>query len=386
MNGLVAITGVGFSALGRDTGMSEGHLAVTACRAALADSGLQVEQIDGLAMFPYRSSPPSPFAGPGLPFVQRSLGIRQLRWWRSTTADDGQLGVAITAIDALIAGRCTHVLCYRAHLRQQRRYLGGGSDPTQAYDEDEHTVPYGGGSGAARGALWAARYMARYSVTQEQLGSINVNGRAYAANNPLAVWQEPTTIEDYLDSRWICPPLKVLDCDYPIDGATAFILSRSDAASVTRKPVYIESAGSGPGPHTGWLQWEEKSEMAARYAGAEMWSHTRLRPSDVDDAEVYDGFSFFTPMWLEGLGLLDAGKGAAWMAAGGGRPGSELAVNTDGGQLGVGRLHGFGKVVQAVRQLRGEAPNQLADPEVAVASAGGGPGCACVLLTREPAA
>lgn len=386
MNGLVAVTGVGFSPLGRGTGMTEGQLAVTACQAAVADSGLALEQVDGLAMFPYRSSPPSAFAGPGLSFVQRSLGIRHLRWWRSTTADDGQLGVAISAIDALMADRCTHVLCYRAHLRQQRRYLGGGADPTRAYDEDEHTVPYGGGSGAARGALWAARYMARNSVTQEQLGSVNVNGRAYAANNPLAVWQEPTTIEDYLNSRWICPPLKVLDCDYPIDGATAFILSRHDAASSTRKPVYVESAGSGPGSHTGWLQWEDKSEMAARYAGAEMWRHTRLRPCDVDDAEVYDGFSFFTPMWLEGLDLVPTGTGARWMGEGGGRPGSDLAVNTDGGQLGVGRLHGFGKVVQAVRQLRDEAPNQLPDPEVAVASAGGGPGCACLLLTREPAA
>ena len=383
MHGEVVISGVGFSTLGRDTGLSEGALALQACRAAVADSGLETGDIDGLAMFPYRSSPPSAFAGPGLSFVQRSLGVRHLRWWQSTTADNGQLGVLLNTIDALVAGRSTHTLVYRAHLRQQRRYLGGGADPSRVYDEDEHTMPYGGGSGAARGALWAARYMATNGVSQEQLGSVNVNGRAYAANNPLAVWQTPTTIDDYLASRWICPPLKVLDCDYPIDGATALIFSRADAAAGTRKPVYVESGGSGPGPSTGWLPWTEKSEMASRFAGEEMWRHTRLGPQDVDDAEVYDGFSFFTPMWLEGLGLVPPGQGAAWMASGGGRPDSELPVNTDGGQLGVGRLHGFGKVVQAVRQLRGEAPNQIADPAVAVASAGGGPGCACLLLTRE---
>ncbi|MBO0728453.1 MAG: thiolase family protein, partial [Acidimicrobiaceae bacterium] len=380
------VTGVGFSALGRDTGLSEGRLAVDACRAALADAGLEAGDIDGLAMFPYRSTPPSAFSGPGLSLVQRSLGIQHLRWWQSTTADNGQLGVALNIVDALSAGRCRHVLCYRAHLRQQRRYLGGGHDPSQAYDEDEHTIPFGGGSGAARGALWAARYMATYGVTQEQLGSVNVNGRAYAVGNPLAVWRTATSIEEYLDSRWICPPLKVLDCDYPIDGATAIVFSRTDAARDTRKPVYVESGGTGPGPSTGWLPWSDKSEMAARYAGEAMWEHTHLGPSDVDVAEVYDGFSFFTLMWLEGLSLVEVGRAGPWMASGGGRPDSPLPVNTDGGQLGVGRLHGFGKVVQAVRQLRGEAPNQLPDPEVAVASAGGGPGCACLLLTREPAA
>jgi acetyl-CoA acetyltransferase len=215
---------------------------------------------------------------------------------------------------------------------------------------------------------------------------VNVNGRAYAANNPIAHWRQPTTIEEYLESRWICPPLKVLDCDYPIDGATAIVFSRGDAAGETRAPVHVECAGAGPGPDTGWLTWPDKSEMAARYAGDQLWSQTSLGPADVDVAEVYDGFSFFTLMWLEGLGLVERGRAGPWMAAGGGRPESDLPVNTDGGQLGVGRLHGFGKVVQAVRQLRGEAPNQLDDVDVAVASAGGGPGCACLLLTREPAA
>ncbi len=380
----VAISGVGFSQLARDTGLTEGQLALQACRAAVADAGLEIHDIDGLSMFPYRASPPNPFAGPGLQYVQRSLGIKHLRWWQATTAENGQLGAALGTVDALRSRRCTHVLCYRAHLRQQRRYLGGGEDPGRAYDEDEHTVPFGGGSGTARGALWAARYMATYGVTQEQLGRVNINGRAYASTNPLAYWRTPTTMDDYLESRWVCPPLKVLDCDYPIDGATAIVFSRGDAARATRHPVYVESSGSGPGPSTGWLTWPNKAEMAARYAGQAMWAQTKLRPADVHDAEVYDGFSFFTLMWLEGLGFRDPGHAGAWMADGGGRPGSDLAVNTDGGQLGVGRLHGFGKVVQATRQLRGEAPNQLPAAEVAVAAAGGGPGCACLLLTTEP--
>ncbi|MBV9662106.1 MAG: thiolase family protein [Acidimicrobiales bacterium] len=380
----VAVTGVGISSdLGRNTGRNEGELAVQACRAAIADAGLDVAEIDGLSMFPHRTKPPNAFSGPDLPYVQRSLGIQHVSWYQASTAEHGQLGAVLHSIDALAAGRCTHVVCYRAHLAQNRRYLAGGDDPTKSYDEDEHTLPYGAGSGTARGALWAARYMARYGITQRELGSVNVNGRAYGSNNPDAYWKTPVTIEEYLDSRWIATPLKVLDCDYPIDGASAIVFSRADAARSTRAPVWIESTGCGPGPATTWVTWPEKSEMAARYAGERLWAQTNLKPGDVDNAEVYDGFSFFTLCWLEQLGLKPVGQAGAWLLEGGGQPGGDLAVNTDGGQLGMGRLHGFGKVVQATRQVRGEAVNQAPDVEVAIASAGGGPGAAALLLTES---
>jgi acetyl-CoA acetyltransferase len=380
----VAITGVGYAdQIGRDTGKSEGELALQACRAAIADAGLSPSDIDGLSMFPYRHTPPSAFDGPGLPYVHRSLGLGPLRWHQAYTAENGQLGAVLGTLDALAAGRCTHVVCYRAHLAQQRRYLAGGVDPTQVYDEEEHTMPYGAGAGTARGALWAARYMHRYGVTQEELGSVSVNGRAYGAKNPRAHWKTPVTIDEYLDSRWIATPLKVLDADYPIDGATAIVLSRSDAAQSTRNPVWVESSGAGPGPATTWLTWPEKAEMGSVYAARALWSATSVAPTDVDVAEVYDGFSFFTLLWLEGLGLAGPGRAGGWLLEGGGQPGGSLAVNTDGGQLGVGRLHGFGKVAQAVLQVRGEAVNQAPDVEVAVAAAGGGPLAAVLLLTKE---
>lgn len=383
MQGTVAVTGVGYSVdLGRDTGKTEGELAVQACNAAIADAGLEVDDIDGLSMFPYRSSPPSAFAGPSLSYVQRSLGIQSLNWHQAYTHENGQLGAVIGSLDALAAGRCTHALCYRAHLAQTRRYLAGGADPTKVYDEDEHTMPYGAGSGTARGALWAARYMHQYNVSQEELGSVSVNGRSYGAKNPRAFWKTPVTIDEYLDSRWISTPLKLLDADYPIDGATAFVLSRAESAVDTRDPVWIESTGNGPGPGTTWVAWPEKSMMGSQLAAQQMWAGTRLRPQDVDVAEMYDGFSFFTLLWLEDLGLAEPGRAGRWLLEGGGQPGGTLPVNTDGGQIGGGRLHGFGKLAQATLQLRGEAPNQVPDAEVAVASAGGGPLAVSMLLTK----
>ena len=379
-----AITGVGISSdLGRDTGKTEGELALQACRAAIADADLDPADIDGLSMFPYRPKPPVPFFGPELQYVQRSLAIPRVNWFQASTFENGQLGAMMNSVDALAAGRCKHVVCYRAHLRQQRPYLAGGDDPTRAYDEDEHTLAYGAGSGTARGALWAARYMARYDISQEELGAVSVNGRAYAARNPRAYWRTPITIDEYLDARWISTPLKVLDCDYPIDGAIAVVLSRADAAASSPHPVWIEATGCGPGPATTWLTWPEKSEMAARYAASHMWAMTRLGPADIDVAEVYDGFSFFTLCWLEELGLAAPGKAGRWLLEGGGQPGGTLAVNTDGGQLGMGRLHGFGKVLQATLQVRGEAVNQAGDVTTAVAAAGGGPLGVVMLLTRE---
>jgi acetyl-CoA acetyltransferase len=381
-----AITGVGYSELlGRNTGATEGELALQACRAAISDAGLSSADIDGLAMFPYRSTPPRPFDGPGLPYVQRSLGINALKWNQSYSLENGQLGPVIGAIDALGAGRCSHVVCYRAHLAQERRYLAGGADPSRAYDEAEHIMPYGAGSGTARGALWAARYMHVNGVSQRELGSVSVNGRAYAAKNPRAYWRSPVTIDEYLESRWISTPLKLLDCDYPIDGAVAFVVSRADVTPGTRRPVWIEASGTGPGGVASWLEWRDKAQMGSESAASQLWSGTSLRPQDVDVAEMYDGFSFFTLLWLESLGLAARGRAGRWLLEGGGQPGGTLAVNTDGGQLGMGRLHGFGKVAQATQQLRGEAVNQVPGASVAVAAVGGGPYTAALLLTNEVA-
>ena len=257
------------------------------------------------------------------------------------------------------------------------------SDVNEVYDEDAHTVPYGAGGGTARGALGAARFMMSTGLTQEQLGLVNVNGRSHAMHNPHAVWHSPTTIEEYLASRWICTPLKVLDCDYPIDGATALVFSRSDAVRGNDRAVYVESAGTGPGPDTTWVGYRDKSLGASYYAAKEMWSHTRLTATDVDVAELYDGFSFFTPTWLEDLGFVERGGSGRFLEEQATRLDGKLPFNTDGGQLGVGRLHGFGKVAEAVLQVRGEAHNQVKDVRVAAASAGGGPGSTAMLLTKE---
>jgi acetyl-CoA acetyltransferase len=386
MHGSVAVTGIGYGPIGRNTTHSDGSLATQACRAAIADAGLTSDQIDGLSMFPSPASPPVPFTGPPLQFTQRSLGLLNLGYIQSFGIESGQFGPVLAAVYALNAGIARHILVVRSHKRQHRRYLPTVSTVAQAWDEDAFTAPYGAAGGAGRAALLATRHMHEYGTTQEQLGAVCVLARQHAAGNPRAVWRDtPITMADYMAAGWIATPFKLFDCDYPIDGAVALVLSRAECAGDTRAPVWVESVGQAPGADTERLHRLSYIDTAPRAAARQMWARTSLRPDDVDVAEVYDGFSASAISWLEDIQLVPEGAGGPFFAAGLGHIGGPRPwVLTDGGQLGGGRLHGFGKLAQAVRQLRAEAgQNQVSKADVALACSGAQSVASLVLLTRE---
>jgi acetyl-CoA acetyltransferase len=226
--------------------------------------------------------------------------------------------------------------------------------------------------------------MELYGTTREQLGWLAINSRQNAGLNPRAAFREPMTMDDYLTSRPISTPFGLFDCDIPVDGAVALIVSHADYAADCPNPaVKVEAIGGAYGSD-GWFHRDDFPKMASSEAAAEMWSRTDLSPSDVDVAEIYDGFTFLTFAWLEALGFCDDGEagpfveGAKRIALDG-----ELPLNTYGGQLSAGRLHGYWLLHEACLQLRGQAEGrQLARrPEVAVAAAGGGPIAGCMVLT-----
>jgi acetyl-CoA acetyltransferase len=194
-------------------------------------------------------------------------------------------------------------------------------------------------------------------------------------------------LEDYLAARMISTPLCLFDCDVPVDGATACIVSRAELArDLSRPPVRVEAAGCALRGRPSWDQFDDLTTMALRDAAAMLWERTDLRPADVDVAQLYDGFSFITLAWLEALGFCGKGEGGAFVE-GGERIAleGELPLNTQGGQLSAGRLHGYGLLHEAVVQLRGAggARQVPGDPRVAVAAAGGGPLGGCLLLVRD---
>jgi acetyl-CoA acetyltransferase len=233
-------------------------------------------------------------------------------------------------------------------------------------------------------APYAARYMHEYGVSREQLAWIPVTQRAHAALNPDAVYRSPLTAGDYLGSRMISSPMCLYDCDVPVDGATAFVVSAAETAGDLRAPVRIEAMAGVVEGRPSWDQWEDMGRVGYGAAAA-MWARTSLRPGDVDVAELYDGFTIEAVWWLEAMGFCGPGEAGAFVA--GGRRiglGGSLPLNTWGGQLSGGRLHAaFGHLAEAVRQLRGEAgARQVTGAEVAAVTSVGGIEAGAALLTR----
>jgi acetyl-CoA acetyltransferase len=247
-------------------------------------------------------------------------------------------------------------------------------------------VPFRASSAANWVGLMATRYMHEFGATREQLGHIPLVCRKHAALNEKAIYRTPLTMGDYLAARMISTPLCLYDCDIPVDGSVAVIVSTITAAPDLRKPpVRIEAIGSALHGSDSWEGRLDMTTMGASDAAAMMWNRTDLRPTDVDTAQLYDGFSFLALTWLEALGFAEHGEGAGFID-GGQRIslGGELPLNTAGGQLSAGRLHGFGLLHEACIQLWGTAgTRQVADAEVAVAGVGGGPLGGSILLTRS---
>ncbi len=381
----VVLAGVGYSQIARTTGRSEGSLALEACRNAIADSGLPADDIDGIAVWPDRVS--SVFEGPSIAYMQRALGMKRTRFWQAMGSGPAQLSSIVAAVYAIASGAADTVICYRAHLRQEQRFYIPGSSPggpNLATGEQAFKAPYGVPAGSPRFALWAQRHAYELGTTDEHRGALVLTCRAHAQHNPRAVWNgTPLTMDDYLASDLISSPLRILDCDMPVDGAVGIVLTRADRAPDLRsKPVYIESLGHATGPTLDFDSWPDVTHMASRYAGEEMWAGTDLTPADVDVAQIYDGFSTLAIAWLEDLGFTKKGEAGDWLVEGRGSLRGDMPICTDGGQLGAGRLHGFGKVAESVQQLRGECGSrQVAGAQVALACAGGGPYATSMVLT-----
>ncbi len=382
------LSGVGQSAIGRRLFRTDMDLTVEAALRAIADAGLTPDDVDGIASYPgFMGAAPAGFAGPGIVDVQDALGL-SASWYQAGPEVPGQIGPVIAAALAVAAGLARHVLVYRtvseatAAAGTGRLGIGAGSREMRGFGA--YLIPYGAMSAANWIACHAVRHMHEYGTTREHLAAVALAGRAHAALNPDAVYRDPLTLDDYLAARMVSWPFGLYDCDAPCDGSTAVIVSTVDVArDLPRPAVRIEAVGTAMRSRPSWDQWEDLTTMASRDAGAQLWARTDLEPSDVDTAQLYDGFSFLTLAWLEALGFCGRGESGPFVEGGRLHLGGRLPTNTWGGQLSGGRLHGFGFLAEAIRQLRGECgARQVPDCEVAVVANGGGPIAGCMLLTR----
>jgi acetyl-CoA acetyltransferase len=390
-----AITGIGQSEVGRRLGRDPLALTLDACLAAIEDAGLRPADIDGLATYPGAMGGAPGFTGAGITEVHDALRL-SLDWFTGGMERPGQLGCVIDACAAVAAGYARHVLCFRsvwegtAQGKGGRSGIGVGGGSGGGFRAQgptmEYTLPFRAYSAASWIALVAQRHFHEYGTTREQLAQIALNARRNAAGNPKAIYREPLSMEQYLGARMISTPFCLYDCDVPCDGGTAVVVSHVDAArDLRRRPLRVEAVGSALRGRPSWDQFDDLTTMALRDAAAMLWERTDLRPSDVDVAELYDGFSFIALAWLEALGFCPKGEGGRFIEGGAAiaREGV-IPLNTNGGQLSGGRLHGFGFLHEACVQLWGEGGARQVpdDPQVAVAAAGGGPLGGCMLLSR----
>jgi acetyl-CoA acetyltransferase len=379
------ITGIGQSEVGVRLPRLPMLLTVDAVKEALLDAGLALEQIDGVSTYPGRMSIFLGFSPVGPDDLIDAMGIKAR--WRSGAAEiSSQLGAVVAAVHAVRAGMCRHVICFRTVYEAgalanpqewpplKRDTVDGGS---------QWTAPFFAYSAANWTAQYASRYVKYYGLTREQLAQIALNDHANAARNPRALVRKPLTIDEYMTSRMITTPLCLYDCDRFTDASTVLIVSAGDAlGEVKCQPIRIAAmAGSVERP-----SWDQTDVMACVPTGRDLWKYSDYQPKDIDTAQLYDGFSFQAILWLEALGFCGVGEGGKFIE-GGKRIAidGELPLNTGGGQLGGGRLHGFGYAHESVMQLRGlgGARQIPGNPRVAVAASGAGPLATALVLARD---
>ena len=386
MRGEAYITGIGMSEVGVRLTRAPLLLTVDAIREAVADAGLTLAQIDGVSTYPGKMQAFLGFSPVGVDDVIEVMGLKT-RWHAGTAEATAQLGAIADAAAAVRSGLARHVICFRTVYEAAALARPQEFPPLERREgvsgNSQWVSPFGAFSAANWTAQFAMRHMKRYGMTREQLAQVALNDHANAALNPRALVKEPLTLDKYMAARMISTPFCLYDCDRFTDASTVVIVSAGDALDeVTARPVRI-AASAGSVERYSW----DQAEWASAYpTGRDLWKNTDYTAKDVDTVQLYDGFAFQPITWLEGLGFCEVGEGGRFIEGGTriARDG-ELPMNTGGGQLGWGRLHGFGFAYESVVQLRGQggARQIPGDPKVAIATSGGGPMAAALLLAKD---
>ena len=383
-----AIVGIGATEFSRNSGRSDLTLATEAALAAVEDAGLELDTIDGIVRCDMDLVRPNDLV--------HALGLRQLNYWGET----GPGGVAPCAmvgqaIGAILSGQAETVLVFRAlNGRSGRRY---GQAPPGAREAsvggngsyDEFFAPYGLVTPGQIFGLMAHRHMIEYGTSEKDLGAIALACRARANANPRAQMHDrPLTMDDYLAARMISRPLRLFDFSLETDGACALIVTSTERArDLRQKPAVVRAVAQGslPNPQPGIqypvLMRETLTTLPAKVVAETLFRRAGLGPTDVDVAQIYDCFTITVLLELEDFGFCAKGEGGAFVSSGEIELTGRLPINTGGGHLSEGYIHGMNHVVEGVRQIRGESTSQVPGAEVClVTSTPLPPGSALLLV------
>src|SRR5262249_44385843 len=335
--------------------------ALEASKLALDDAGLRPSDVDGMMKWSIQVTSENAIA--------RSLGVPNLRFFGEVGyGGGGGCGVVAHAAAGIAAGlaRCALISRPRNRGSGGRPWAGTSRERDQSTADTNETAlfsPYGFVRPADQVAMFARRFLHERGYTTRHLGWIAVAMRRHATNNPIAMMREPITVDDHERSRPISEPLRLLDCCLETDGAAAVIVAAADMArDLRQKPAYIMAAAQGMGPRNVIMNNFFKNpllESPGAYAARDLWRMAGLSPRDVPVAQLYDAFTPLVLASLEEYGFCKPGEAGDFVSDHGLEVGGRLPTNTSGGSLSEAYVHGINLIIEATRQIRGTAINQV---------------------------
>ncbi len=368
----VHIIGIGVTDLRREQDRGDEAMVVEAVRAALGDAGVGPDRLTGLNVQSHHEP------GPDVARITRDLGAEGVVW--APTGGIGVPGLA-AASKALVEQRAdVIVVCKVMNTATALNQPTVDPQTRRVSGRDQYELPYGLGYTVQRAALVQRRWMATRKVTAEQLGTLCSVQREHALLNANAIFRKVLTVDDYLASRMICDPVRLFDCDMPVNGAYAYVLTADPTLVTTGRAVRFAGYTTGRADDMPHIRSEE--EPGIRPDVALLYDELGIDAGHLSALLLYDGFSFLAAQWLERLGAVaPAALGEHIGDPRNLRFDGVTPLNTHGGQLSEGRMHAAGHLVEAVRQLRGEAgARQVATPRLAAVTTAFPPSGAVAVL------
>jgi acetyl-CoA acetyltransferase len=381
-----AIVGVALSEFSADSGKTELRMSCEVIKAALEDAGLVVTDVDGLVKQSEDASDEHA--------ITSSMGMGNLTYFGEVKWGAAPCAMVMRSALAVAAGSAKCVVVYRAvngssKLRMIPSMKTSGQMSTSDLLQWTFHSPYGLMTEAGRVAMLVRRYMHETDARAEQFGWVTTVFRENGARNPEGIYYEkPITLEDYLASRVVVDPLRELDCYKESDCAAAFVMTTPEMAKdLKHTPAMIRGCAQSMVGETELMNSYYRPDIARlpemERVAERMFRMAGVRPQDIDVAQLDDAYAPLVPLQLEELGFCGRGEGAAYCEGGHRiRVGGEIPLNTSGGSLGEGHIHGMNHVVEGVRQIRGTSTGQVQGAELALVATGAGGPAAGLILGR----
>jgi acetyl-CoA acetyltransferase len=378
-----AVVGIGHTEFGRRGQFAAGgtfKLVLEAIKNACADAGISPTQIDGFSTYSQDAA--------DLGQLAFALGIPEFRFAAMgplNCGGGGMGGAYLYAVMAVATGQANYVAVTRGITQPPGARFGGTGRATDVPRFPTVATP------AQAFSFQARRHMYEFGTTIDHFAEVAINARLNAATNPLARFRDPITVEDHNNSRLIADPIRLLDCCMESDGGACVIVTTAERAKdLANPPALIAGVAMGAPRRWGAGTFGGYNMSATDFTSAgqntiadDLYRNADIEPQDVDVAEVYDHFTPMVLLGLEDFRLAPKGESGPFVADGNIRRTGSMPVNTHGGNLAEVYLHGMTHVIEATKQMRGTAINQIADAEVALVVCGASPSPSGALLLRK---